>query len=218
MTDGALKAVVFDFDGVLVESVDIKGDAFAALYETEGAAVQAQVLAYHAAHGGVTRFDKIRHFETFICGRTASERRVVELADRFGQIVEDRVVAAAAVPGAIEFLERYHRALPLYVASATPQDELLRIVERRGMDKYFKDVFGAPVKKDAHLAAVIAAQGCTADVVLMVGDAMTDYEAARKAGSRFIGRVPPGQALPFPAGTVTIPDLMRLADVTGLSR
>ena len=206
------QAIVFDFDGVLVESVDVKGDAFVALYEADGPAVQAKVRAYHDAHGGVSRFEKIKLFEEEYCGRAADEARVNALADRFSEIVERRVVDADAVAGALEFLRDYEGAAPLYVASATPQDELRRIVSKRGMDGFFNGVYGSPRKKDALLADIIAEHGYDAACVLMVGDAITDYKAAMTCGTAFLGRVPPGHESPFPAGTRVVADLRGFAD------
>lgn len=207
------QAIIFDFDGVLVESVDVKGEAFVALYEADGADVQARVRAYHDAHGGVSRFEKIKLFEEEYCGRTANEARVNALADRFSEIVERRVVEADAVAGAMEFLLDYEGAVPLYVASATPQDELRRIVSKRGMDGFFNGVLGSPRKKDVLLADIIAEHGYDAALVLMVGDAITDYNAATVCGTAFLGRVPPGHPSPFPPGTRVVPDLRGFADV-----
>ena len=67
-------AVVFDFDGVLVESVDVKTDAFAALYRPYGSDIVEKVVAWHMAHGGVMRFEKFRHFHRVFLGRTAASR------------------------------------------------------------------------------------------------------------------------------------------------
>ena len=58
----SVDAIVFDFDGVLVESVHVKGEAFYQLYEGQGQEIQEKVLAHHLAHGGVSRFDKIKHY------------------------------------------------------------------------------------------------------------------------------------------------------------
>lgn len=206
------QAIVFDFDGVLVESVDVKGEAFAALYEADGVAVQARVRAYHDAHGGVSRFEKIRLFEEEYCGRPADEARVNALADRFSEIVERRVVEAKAVAGAMEFLRAHDGGVPLYVASATPQEELRRIVRKRGMDGFFAEVLGSPRKKDVLLADIIARRGYDAARVLMVGDAITDYNAAISCDTAFLGRVPAGQVSPFPAETRIVEDLRCLSD------
>lgn len=217
MTFSGLQAIVFDFDGVLVESVDLKGQAFVALYGDESESIRQEVLAYHEAHGGMTRYEKIRHYET-LCGRRGDEESVAVLAARFAEIVEAQVVAAPWVAGAGAFLERYHDTIPLYVASATPQEELERIIEKRGMAPFFKRVYGAPAKKHEALLNIAAANRYDPQVMLMVGDAMTDRDAAEKAGTRFVGRIAPDHGTSvFPAGTSLIHDLTELDRFVTLS-
>jgi phosphoglycolate phosphatase-like HAD superfamily hydrolase len=208
----SFQAIVFDFDGVLVESVDVKGAAFVALYARETIEIQRKVRAYHDAHGGVSRFEKIRLFEEEYCGRTVDEARIKALADRFSEIVEQRVVDAEPVAGAMEFLRDHDVSLPLYVASATPEDELRRIVDKRGMGGFFKEVLGSPRKKDVLLADIIARHGYDAARVLMVGDAITDFNAAQACGTAFLGRVSAGQVSPFPPGIRVVPDMRLLPD------
>ena len=212
MTNGKIEvqAIVFDFDGVLVESVHIKGDAFVKLYANENNDVQEQVRAYHNAHGGVTRYDKIRYYENDLCGRTANEDRIEELANQFSDIVETLVIQSAWVKGAKGFLEEHYKDVPMYIASATPHDELLRITKKRNMDHYFKGIYGAPKKKGEHIRTIINQQGYDPDKVLMIGDAMTDYDAATETHTHFIGRKLPNRNSPFPENTVLINDLTEL--------
>jgi beta-phosphoglucomutase-like phosphatase (HAD superfamily) len=56
-----MKAIIFDFDGVLVESVDIKTDAFRELFKDYPQYVD-EFAAYHEYNGGVSRFEKIKYF------------------------------------------------------------------------------------------------------------------------------------------------------------
>jgi phosphoglycolate phosphatase-like HAD superfamily hydrolase len=206
-------AIVFDFDGVLVESVDVKTQAFAALYSPYGTDVVRLVVGWHLAHGGVSRFQKFRHFHSEFLRRELGEVEEQELGRRFSQLVEDAVVASAWVPGALEFLEVHHLRLPLYVASGTPHDELQRIVLRRGMAGYFRSVFGSPASKGEILSSILSATGYSPQRVLMVGDATTDYEGALQAGTAFVGRVPEGAQNPFPPET---PILTTLESLTAL--
>lgn len=203
-------AIVFDFDGVLAESVDVKTRAFAALYEQYGADVVRQVVDWHLAHGGVSRYEKFRHFHQAFLGRALAPPEEVELGRRFSALVEESVIASAWVPGAREFLDGWHARLPLFVASGTPEEELVRIVERRGMARFFAGVAGAPRKKGAILQDFLGRSGATPDRMLMVGDAMTDFEGAAEAGVPFLGIAAAG-ANPFPAGVPVLPDLTGLA-------
>lgn len=203
-------AVVFDFDGVLVESVDVKTRAFALLYEPYGPEVVDKVVGWHLEHGGISRYEKFRHFHQIFLGRSLPAAEEAQLADRFSALVEEAVIAAAWIPGAREFLEGWHARLPLYVASGTPEDELVRIIARRGMSGYFAGVAGAPRRKGEILRDFLGRGNVPPDRMLMVGDAMTDYVGAKEAEVPFLGIAPLG-ASPFPAGVDVLPDLTRFA-------
>lgn len=203
-------AIAFDFDGVLVESVDVKTQAFAQLYRPYGEAIVAQVVDYHLANGGVSRYEKFRHYHRVLLGKALLQDEEDSLAARFSDLVEEAVIASPPVPGALAFLEAHAERLPLYVVSGTPHDELQRIVERRGMRRFFKGVFGSPQSKADLLRGILAAEALAPAQLLMVGDATTDHDGAQQAGTAFIGRVVPGATNPFPGEVPVIGDLTAL--------
>ena len=203
-------SVFFDFDGVLAESTDIKSRAFQALYEDQGSAFAERVHAVHKAREGISRLEKIRDCHRDFLGIELSDDELAVLGERYRSMVEDDVVACDWVPGAREFVEAHHHRVPLFVISGTPDDELLRVVERRHMRRFFVSVHGSPRRKEPIIRELLSVHGLSADRVLFVGDAMTDYDAAHATGLAFLGRVAPGTVSPFPAGTTTVPDLSHL--------
>jgi HAD superfamily hydrolase (TIGR01549 family) len=196
---------------VLVESVDTKTRAFASLYAEHGPAVAERVVAFHLRHGGLSRYEKFRYGHEVVLGRPLPASESERLAARFAERVVDAVIAAPWVAGAREFVEAHWRELPLFIVSGTPQDELRAIAERRGMARYFGEVLGSPAKKEELLRGLLARHRLAPERTLMVGDSITDYDAASAAGLAFLGRVPPGAASPFPAGTELALDLRGLA-------
>lgn len=209
-----VQAVVFDFDGVLVESVNVKTEAFAALYAPYGEDVVQRVVAHHCEHGGVSRFEKFKLYHAQFLGVELSDSDVEKLAEQFSQLVEQRVTAAPYVEGAREVLEQYYPYIPLFVASGTPQTELQRIVQQRGMARYFQGVFGSPTRKPDIIRSILNEYGLVAQHVLMVGDAMTDYDAAQETGLQFVGRLNDEHGA-FPPGTTAIPTLRELPQYIG---
>lgn len=205
-----LAAIFFDFDGVLAESLDIKIRAFIELYKEYGPDVLAQVLAHHRAHGGVSRIQKIRHCHRELLGINLQPEELMKLGRRFSELVVDAVVESAWVEGARELLDDLVGRLPLFVVSGTPETELHEVVARRGMDRYFVAVRGSPPDKIAVIHELLSAHDLPAEQVLFIGDAMTDYDAAKATGLRFLGRVPLGEENPFPAQTAIVPDLTAL--------
>jgi phosphoglycolate phosphatase-like HAD superfamily hydrolase len=205
-----VSAILFDFDGTLVESLDVKIAAFASLYRSYGEDIERAALQHYREHSGVSRLKRIRHCHERILGRTPSDAEVNELGDLFGAMVEDKVVAAEWVPGAREFLEAERGVRPLFIASATPQEELERIIEKRGMTHYFDSIFGSPPDKAEIIREIVASRHLEPEGVIMIGDGRADYDAAIINGVRFVGRVPEDQSNPFPEDAAVIADLSSL--------
>jgi phosphoglycolate phosphatase-like HAD superfamily hydrolase len=202
------RAIVFDFDGVLVESVDIKTSAFAEMYCAYGEEVVKEVTKYHLENGGISRYKKFQYFHEKILGIALSADIEKKMGDDFSALVEAKVISSNWVEGAKDFLESHYLTLPLYVASGTPHDELIRIIELRSMSKYFRACQGSPITKEYFLNQVISENKTTN--LLMVGDAITDFEAAMDAGIRFIGRVDKNKINPFPSNIQVIENLYSL--------
>lgn len=209
MTRQPTAAVVFDFDGVLVESADIKTAAFGEMYRQYGEDIAAKAVAYHLQHAGISRHVKFRHLHRTLLDIELADEEVSRLGAQFSRRVLDAVVAAPWVAGAREFLDACSATLPLFVASGTPDGELKTIVARRAMARYFRSVHGAPATKGEIIAGIIARHGFAPGEVLVVGDAIADLDGARLCGARFIGRVHGGANLFAPEVTV-IPDLAGL--------
>ena len=179
--------IVFDFDGTLCDSAGVKTEAFGLLYRDEGFEIAQAVLDYHAKHQGVSRYDKIRWAEEALLGRTVDSAAVDRRAALFSEIVFDKVIAAPMMPGAEEFLDARSAELPLAVASATPTEELRRIVEAKGLSQHFRFVGGSPTSKGHLVRAAMDLVGAVAKRTVMVGDQPSDVAAAAEAGCSFIG-------------------------------
>lgn len=196
-TPHSLRAIIFDCDGVLLESVDAKTEAYRSLF-AEHRRHLAAILEYHHDNGGVSRYDKIRHIYRHILHQPLSEQGLMELCARFTTLSFEGVLAAPLVQGVHEFLRVYHDRLHLFVASGTPQEELETLLKLRGLRPYFCDVFGSPSSKREILGQILGFWGLTPGAVVMVGDAPTDLQASEAWGIRFIGRISRSQATALP--------------------
>src|SRR5438128_9414038 len=125
-----LSAIVFDFDGVILESASVKTDAFCDLYADHGAAVVARVRAHHLANLGISRFKKFAWIAEHVLDHAITDAESAALGRRFTELALERVLAAPFVPGARQALDTLARTHALFVASGTPQDEPDLIVHR----------------------------------------------------------------------------------------
>jgi phosphoglycolate phosphatase-like HAD superfamily hydrolase len=182
---------VFDFDGVILESADVKTNAFVDLFAEHGPDIVAGVRAHHLANLGISRFKKFAWIYENLLGRVISSSESEELGRRFGDLALTRVLEAPFVPGAREALVELDGALPMFVASGTPQEELDLIVDRRGLRSHFREVWGAPAEKPAILRDLMSRHGLRPDEIVFVGDGMSDYKAARAVEVQFLARDTP---------------------------
>lgn len=177
-------AFIFDFDGVIKDSVKVKSEAFVQLYESEGREFQLKVEQYHLANGGISRYVKFKVWNEWL-GRSTSEEAINELAENFAQLVIDNVVASPFVDGAIEAIESASENAISFIATGTPDDEINMILSQLGLEKFFREVHGASRKKATIVNDILERFYLASSEVLFIGDAQTDYKAALDTGLDF---------------------------------
>ena len=99
------QAVFFDFDGVILDSVDIKTQAFATMFRKYGPDVEQAVVDYHLANGGLSRFAKFEYYYKQLIQKPINQKILKTLGREFKRIVLDGVLNAAFIDGAIQTLE-----------------------------------------------------------------------------------------------------------------
>ena len=199
-----LKAIIFDFDGVILESADIKTRAFVELFK-DYPEHQERILRLHLDNAGVSRFEKFTIIYRDYLGKQIDAQESARLGAAFTALVYAQILRCPFVPGAREFLERRGVEYDLFIASGTPEDELRDIVAQRGLTHLFRATYGSPRSKGTIMRAILAQHKLQPTEAVFIGDALADFQGAHEAGVRFIGRVPPGTVNPFDkAGTSAI--------------
>ena len=179
---------VFDFDGVLADSVDIKTWAFGEIYKCHGDGVVDQVVNHHIENGGMSRFEKFKYYHKNFLNQELTEKNMQVLCDSFSSLVMKAVIDSPEIRGANKFLNNYCINNKLsFVNSATPQNEIEQIVVQRNMDKFFTFVFGSPSSKSDNLKNIFSRYNTTPEQTVFFGDAVADFKAATEVGCEFIG-------------------------------
>lgn len=180
--------IVFDCDGVILESVEAKTKAFGQVVAHFGPEAVERLVAYHKAHGGVSRYKKFEWFYAEVLGKTITQDESQAMGRMFEYLSFANVMSSPMVPGTMEAIQAFHGKIPMYVASGAPHDELNLILKERGLSTYFEGIFGSPPGKTELLKHCIDLAGVPAAETLMVGDSSTDLKAAEANGTLFYGR------------------------------
>lgn len=179
-----MKSIIFDFDGVLVDSVSIKIEAFFKVFEDISLDFANHIKEYHLKTNK-NRFEVIRYATETLGYNNSFYLNKIE---QFKSIVARSVVEADEIVGAKEFLNQcYQNKIDMYVISGTPQDELSYIIEEKRWSYFFKEQLGTPIKKDIHCIYLMDKYNLSSDDLVFFGDMMSDYKVAKAYDIGFIG-------------------------------
>jgi phosphoglycolate phosphatase-like HAD superfamily hydrolase len=184
-TQKAYKTLVFDCDGVILDSNRIKTEAFSHVAMQFGADAAEQLVRFHVQNGGVSRYRKFEYLIVNILHRAKDAKVIEELAKQYGQRVCEQLLLCPITPRLHE-LRNATLHTNWMVVSGGDQAELHYIFAERGLTPLFnRGIYGSPATKDEILSREIAA-GHLQLPALFLGDSRYDHEAAKLAGLDFI--------------------------------
>lgn len=184
-----IKAIIFDFDGVILESAEIKTTAFGKLFEAEHPDKTEAIVNYHMRNMGISRYVKFRYIYENILKLPLSQQREEDLGKKFSDIVLQEILLAPFVPGALEFLVKNRNKYLLFIASGTPEEELRHILKERQISHLFDEALGTPAHKTEIIRYILHKYSLHKEEIVFVGDAESDLIAAEEAGVSFIARI-----------------------------
>lgn len=182
-----IQTVVFDCDGVILNSNRIKTDAFRSVVRDHGYDEEAaeSLVQYHVLHGGVSRYQKFEYFLNNIVPRESSGPRLEDLLASYGSAVRGGLLECEIAEGIPELRQATSNAKWLIV-SGGDQAELREVFQARGLQSLFDGgIFGSPNTKFDIVASELAA-GNILKPALMLGDSRLDHEVADSFGIDFV--------------------------------
>ena len=191
-----IKAIIFDFDGVIAESVEVKTEAFRKLFSEHPKQIE-DIVKVHMDNGGMSRYKKFDIIFRDILKKELTKEENKLLGDKFTEFCYQGVIDAKYVKGAREFLEKYYRKLLIFVATGTPHEEMLSIVRARGEEKYYKGVYGSPQMKKDIINNILRENNLKKEEIIFIGDSINDFDAANETQVCFVGRVHDNYPDPF---------------------
>tara|TARA_B100001559_G_C16420440_1_gene584814 strand:- start:527 stop:1147 length:621 start_codon:yes stop_codon:yes gene_type:complete len=193
--------LIFDFDGVICDSVNIKTHAFIELYKNYGSKIQEQVREYHLLNSGISRFEKFKYFQSVLLEQEFTEKDINNLAKKFSKLVKEKVINSPYINGALEFLTK-NSSKRQFICTGTPQHEIIEIAEKKGIINLFENLYGSPKSKIEIIHDILMQTNVEKNNCVFFGDAMTDYNASFKCNIPFVGIR--NSETTFPKGTMII--------------
>jgi beta-phosphoglucomutase len=191
-----IRAVVFDFDGVLANSEPLHFRAFRDVLAPEGLTLSEQ--AYYGQYLG---YDDVGAFRAIAADqhRNVDDAEVASWVRRKAERLEALERGMSVLfPGAREAIARMARSGPIAIASGALREEIMRVLEREQLTGLFSVVVAAgdtPSSKPdpaPYLRAVDLLQppgevGLAPDQCVAIEDSHWGLVSAKRAGLRTVG-------------------------------
>ena len=178
--------LLFDCDGVILNSNQLKTEAFYKASLGWGADLSLQLKRYHIANGGVSRYKKFEYFLRCIVGQEViNDTDLSFLLSTYEQILEKELESCEVDTGIFE-LKRLSSKSTWHVVSGGDELELNSLFEKKAMSYLFEGgIHGSPRDKYQIIEDIdyISSQN---NQTLFIGDSKYDYDVAMHYGLDFI--------------------------------
>ncbi|WP_456391148.1 HAD family hydrolase [Profundibacter sp.] len=208
-------AVIFDCDGVILQSNRLKSDAFGEVLEGYDPQQVADFVGWHKATGGVSRFHKFARFFRDIRGAQDWEALTEAACAGFGMRVFEGLKRCETIPGFEAFVAGLRsRDMPLAVNTGGAEDEVREVFAARGFAQDFAHIFGSPNTKK-HNMQKLCDLGLAVSGAAYLGDSELDFKLAQMFDLQFFyiaheSEWHEGAAVTRAAGGTVVPDLHAL--------
>jgi phosphoglycolate phosphatase-like HAD superfamily hydrolase len=176
-------AVVFDFDGTLIDSRDVKTSNYVRAFEnifgtTDDARQKVEQSCIKTS--GANRFVQLSDTLT-ILGLTATEKEKEEWSSLYSRLNSRSLRSIPEFPSVKSVLERLDKmGFDLFAASGILEEEFLSELSRRGLMGYFSEAKGGD---KLGFLELLKAKGFP--FIVFVGDTSYDAKTAADAGVQF---------------------------------
>ena len=181
--------ILWDFDGVIIDSNTVRELGFREVLKEFDSEQVEELIDFHNANGGWSRYVKFRYFYEEILKRSINDDKVQELANSFSSImVENLSNPELLIDNTVHFIrEMYSQGKQMHIVSGSDGNELRSLCEELELSKYFVSIHGSPTPKTDLVRSLINNSPRHPKDFCLIGDALNDYDAANENGIKFYG-------------------------------
>ena len=179
------KTIIFDCDGVILNSNKIKSKAFFDTVSHYGKENAKKLVEYHIKNGGVSRFHKFEYFIQKIIKSKPNIQTLKDLLEDYGRHVTKAQKTCEIAKGLIK-LRQHTSDSGWMVVSGSYQEELRIIFKERNISDLFNlGIYGSPDPKDQIFKREIENNNIQFPAIY-IGDSKYDYKCSKENEIDFI--------------------------------
>lgn len=157
MSPKKFKIILWDFDGVIIDSNEIREYGFNQVLKEYSIKQKQDLISFHRLNGGLSRYVKFRYFFKEILKKPISESEVNILANQFSLIMRERLAdTSLIIPETIKYIEElFNLNKEMHIVSGSDNNELIELCSKINVDNFFKTINGSPTPKNELVSKII---------------------------------------------------------------
>lgn len=183
-----IKNIIFDFDGVILDSVPTKTEGFKKLFQDFQIELVDKLIEHHIQNGGISRYKKIKYFFNEILNQEISEDEILSYASKYSEITKEELTNSKyIIDDTISFIKQNYKKYNMHIASGADEKDLKYICDRLDLTKYFISISGSPIIKSEIVKKILLTNQYKNEETILIGDSINDYDAAEENKIQFYG-------------------------------
>lgn len=185
-----IKAIIFDCDGVILDSNLLKSELFKKVLQKYPKKTVDLFIEFQKKSFGLSRYKLFEIFFTEYHISQSPEEKIEKAISDFGNECKKTYFNCEFTTKAEEVLKYlYEKEVTLFVASGSDELELNSLFELRNIKKYFSKILGSPKTKSNNLKTIINdinKNKIKRENIVFIGDAYADLSASVENNVKFI--------------------------------
>ena len=184
------KSIIFDCDGVILNSNEIKTNAFKKVLKQFNNQAIDEFIQYHKDNGGISRYIKFENFLNNILPKYEENKFINkslcgELLKNYSEECKSLLIKSEVTKN-LKTLRNISGEIPWLIVSGGDQNELREVFKKKKIDSLFNGgIFGSPEKKINIIERELKNKNIQFPA-LMFGDSKLDYVVASSNNIDFI--------------------------------
>jgi len=180
--------MVFDFDGVIIDSMNVKVDEYKILFSqfTKDESILNEIADIYKNSIGIPREITLKKVFNEVLDQNISDQEVENLSQFYSKAIFSRLETIKPLNGFLDYLT-LHKEVNKHIISGAPHSDIAYLTNKLKLSKHFKSIKGGPLEKKDALIGFKNQEKVKEQEIVYFGDQKNDYNAAKAAEVQFIG-------------------------------
>ena len=177
--------LILDFDGVFVDSLEMKGKVFSNLFKDINSSKSEQILKHHFKNPALDRFQKIRTYSSWFYDNPLNKEDLKKLSSEFSNKVLEELLKIEPSKFILGLLKtRFDKKN--YISTKSTYYEVMKYLAHFSLNEFISEVFDNQIEKKDAIKKISKKNKINSHKIVFIGDSLEDKNSADESGCSFI--------------------------------